>query len=143
MFVLDTNVVSELRKGAKAEKSVVAWASGQPSASMFLSVITVLELENGVLAIERRDPVAGAVLRTWLDDHVLAVFAERVLPLDVNVARRCAALHVPNPRAERDAIIAATASVHGMTVVTRNVVDFQPTGVAIINPWNLSGLRPS
>jgi toxin FitB len=143
MFILDTNVVSELRKAksATADKNVIAWASSVPAGAMFVSVITLLELETGVLLVERRDPAQGAVLRTWLDSHVLPAFAGRVLPVDVAVAQRCAKLHVPDRRAERDALIAATALVHGMTVVTRNVGDFELTGASIFDPWrHASGL---
>ena len=138
MFVLDTNVVSELRKSkaGKADKNVTAWATGVPAGGLFLSAITVLELETGVLLVERRDPAQGAILRSWLDNQVLPAFAGRVLAVDTAVAQRCARLHVPDHRAERDALIAATALVHGMTVVTRNVADFAPTGVPVLNPWN-------
>jgi len=137
MFVLDTNVVSELRKAkaGTANKNVVAWAGSVFAGSLFLSVIALLELETGVLLVERRDAAQGAMLRTWLDSHVLPAFAGRVLAVDVAVAQRCARLHVPDRRSERDALIAATALVHGMTVVTRNVVDFEPTGVAVLDPW--------
>lgn len=137
MYLLDTNIVSELRKAksAKSNKNVKAWAESVPVAGMFLSVITVLELETGILLIERRDPTQGAVLRTWLDSHVLPAFSGRILAIDTAVAQRCAKLHVPDPRADRDALIAATALVHGMTVVTRNVADFEYTGVEIFNPW--------
>jgi predicted nucleic acid-binding protein len=136
-FLLDTNVVSELRKAkaGKADPHVVAWAAEVPSSSLFLSAITVLELETGVLQVERRDPVQGAILRTWMDRHVLPAFSGRVLPVDTAVALRCASLYVPDPRSERDSLIAATALVHGMTVVTRNVVDFVRTNVVILNPW--------
>jgi len=138
MFLLDTNVVSELRKAkaGKADTKVTAWANGVPYGSLFVSAITVLELEMGVAQAERRDPAQGAILREWLDKHVLPAFHDRVLPIDVAVAQRCAHLHVPDPRAERDALIAATALVHGMTVVTRNVDDFRPTGVPLLNPWD-------
>lgn len=137
MFVVDTNVVSELRKAkaGKADPNVSAWAASIPANQLFLSAISVLELEAGVLLVERRDPAQGAILRAWLDDHVLPAFAGRVLAVDTIVALRCARLHVPDPRAERDALIAATALVHGMTVVTRNVIDFELTGVRIFNPW--------
>ncbi len=137
MYLLDTNIISELRKakGGKADKNVKAWAKSVSATSMFLSVITVLELETGMLLIERRDSKQGAMLRTWLDGHVLPAFSGRILAIDVAVAQRCAKLHVPNPRADRDALIAATALVHGMMVVTRNVADFEPTGVEIFNPW--------
>lgn len=137
MFLLDTHVVSELRraKSGKADAGVVAWASAIPPGSLFISAITVLELETGILQVDRRDAAQGAVLRQWLDLHVLPAFHGRVLPVDTAVAQRCARLHIPDPRAERDALIAATALVHGMTVVTRNVADFEPTGVPLLNPW--------
>lgn len=137
MFLLDTNVISELRKAktGKADQNVLAWAAGVLPGALFLSAITVLELETGVLLVERRDPTQGATLRAWLDHQVLPAFTGRVLGVDTAVAQRCARLHVPDPRAERDALIAATALVHGMTIVTRNVADFVLTGVRIFNPW--------
>jgi predicted nucleic acid-binding protein len=138
MFLLDTNVISELRKAraGKADRNVAAWARAVPAGSLFLSAIVIQELEIGTLLAERRDPSAGAILRAWLDDHVLPAFAERILPVDTTVARRSAALHVPDPRPVRDGLIAATGLVHGMTVVTRNVADFAPTGVPLLNPWD-------
>lgn len=135
MYVLDTNVVSELRKARKADRAIRTWAQALPSSSLYLSAISILELEIGILLIERRDPQQGAVLRAWMDGHVLPAFEGRILAIDTAVAQRCAALHVPSPRSDRDALIAATAFVHGMTVVTRNVEHFQPTGVALVNPW--------
>ncbi len=137
MFVLDTNVVSELRKAntGKADANVVAWANSVLPASLFLSTISILELEMGILLIERRDQEQGKMLRNWLENQVLPTFEERILVVDTAVARQCARLHVPDPCSERDALIAATALVHGMTVVTRNVDDFKPTGIAILNPW--------
>lgn len=135
MYILDTNVVSELRKGRKAHRSVRIWAQALPAASLYLSAISILELEIGILLIERRDRKQGVVLRAWMDEHVLPTFAGRVLAIDTIVAQRCAALHVPNPQSDRDALIAATALVHGMTVATRNVSHFQPMGVALVDPW--------
>ena len=137
MFVLDTNVVSELRKVrlGKADANVAAWAQSVDAADLFVSAITIMELELGVLSMERKDASQGVLLRTWLEQHVLPEFSGRTLPVDTAVAQRCARLHVPDKRGERDALIAATALVHGMTVVTRNTADFKPTGVALINPW--------
>lgn len=138
MFVVDTNVVSELRKAksGRADPGVVAWAQSVPASALFLSVITVLELEARVLKIQRRDPVQGSTLRAWVDHHVLPSFAGRILSIDTAIARRCAELHIPDPRQECDALIAATALVHGMTVVTRNLKDFEHTGAHIFNPWS-------
>jgi predicted nucleic acid-binding protein len=138
MFVLDTNVVSELRKAraGKANQGVTEWARGVPGELMFLSVISLHELEHGVLLAERRDPAQGAVLREWLDTSVAAAFADRLLPVDEAVARRAAVLHVPNPAPFRDALIAATAQVHDMKVVTRNVDDFARFDrLGVVNPW--------
>lgn len=137
MFVLDTNVVSELRKirVGRADPHVAKWADSVDAVDLYLSAITVQELEVGVLLAERRDPAQGAIFRTWLDSHVLPAFAGRILPVDMAVAQRSAKLHVPDPRPIRDALIAGTALVHGMTVVTRNAADFAPTGVPLFNPW--------
>lgn len=135
MYLLDTNVVSELRRPDKADVRVFGWAAAAPVAGFFLSAISVLELELGVLMVERRGDAQGRVLRRWLDDQVLPRFEGRILPVDTAVALRCAQLHVPDPRSSRDALIAATALVHGMVVATRNVSDFAPTGVKTFNPW--------
>ena len=138
MFLVDTNVVSELRKvrSGKAAAAVADWAAELPAARLFISVITLHELEHGVLLAERADPAQGRVLRAWLDESVPAAFAERILPVDEVVARRAAGLHVPDPAPFRDAIIGATALVHGMTVATRNVRDFERfAGLVVIDPW--------
>ncbi len=137
MYLLDTNVISELRKAAskKANENVIHWANTVSAEQLYLSAITILELEMGILLMERSDPTQGAMLRSWLDKQVLPSFSGRTLPVDTAVAQRCAKLHVPNPKSDRDALIAATAIDHHMIVVTRNVQDFSPTGVEIINPW--------
>ena len=137
MHVLDTNVVSELRKAraGKADANVMAWTQSVDAADLFVSAITIMELEFGILSIERRDAAQGALLREWLEQQVLPEFATRTLPVDTAVAQRCARLHIPDKRGEHDALIAATALVHGMSVATRNVADFISTGVTVINPW--------
>lgn len=140
MYVLDTNVLSELRKvrSGKADPNVATWTESVDAADLFVSAISVMELELGVLSIERKDAVQGAMLRSWFEQHVLPEFSTRTLPVDTAVALRCAGLHVPDKRGERDALIAATALVHGMAVVTRNADDFKPTGVTVVNPWEPS-----
>nr|VFK20616.1 MAG: hypothetical protein BECKLFY1418C_GA0070996_10764 [Candidatus Kentron sp. LFY] len=143
MFILDTNVVSALRRPEKADPKLTAWASAIPATSFFLSSITVLELELGTLLKERKDREQGTVLRAWLDHQVLPRFEGRIIAVDSTVARCCAGLHVPNRSAERDALIAASALVHGMTVATRNVADFAPMGVGIFNPWDGNDVRES
>jgi predicted nucleic acid-binding protein len=136
MFLLDTNVISELRRPQRANPNVVAWAAAFPAASFFLSAISILEIEIGTLQLARKDPAQGALLRAWIDEQIMPRFDGRILPVDTNVAQRCARLHVPDPRSERDALIAAKALVHSLTVVTRNTADFEATGVALLNPWN-------
>ncbi len=137
MYLLDTSVVSELRKqtSGKADTNVVAWAKSVPADSLYLSVITIMELEMGALSIQRKDSRQGNLLRLWLDTQVIPSFSGRTISIDVPIAQCCAGLHIPDPRSERDALIAATAIVNGMTVVTRNSPDFEPTGVKLLNPW--------
>jgi len=142
MYLLDTNVVSEMRKAlpaqhrpSKIDWHVQEWVGSVSASELYLSVITLLELELGFLLLERRDPVQGAVIRSWVRGRVLESFSGRVLAVDVAIALRCASLHVPDPLEDRDALIAATALVYGMTLVTRNVSHFERTGVPILNPW--------
>jgi predicted nucleic acid-binding protein len=137
MYLLDTNVVSDLRKAKTggAEPRLIAWAVGVPAHDLYLSVISILELEIGILRMERKDATQGALLRNWMDTQVIPGFANRVIPVDEVIARCCAQLHVPDPKSERDALLAATAVIHGLTIVTRNTSDFESTGVTIVNPW--------
>ena len=137
MCLLDTNVVSELRKAGdgRADARVAAWIAAEDAAGFYISALTLMELEIGILRVERRETEQGRRLRRWMDRHVLPGFGERTLPVDAAVALTCARLHAPGPRAERDALIAATAIVHGMTVVTGNTADFEATGVRLVIPW--------
>lgn len=135
MYLLDTNVISAFRRPQRLSQKVQAWAESVESGDFFLSAITVLEIEQGILARERSDPAQGAILREWFDKDVMPAFEDRILSFDAEIARKCAALHVPDPRPERDAMIAATALIHGLTVVTRNVTDFEKLQVGLIDPW--------
>lgn len=137
MYLLDTNVISELRKAGsgRADLNVIKWAEDKPTSSLFISSITILEIEMGVLQIERKDPKQAAIYRTWLNSNVLKAFTDRVLPFDTSAALKCAQLHVPNPKSERDAMIASTSIVHGLTLVTRNEKDFNHIEIDLINPW--------
>lgn len=137
MYLLDTNALSELRKrrSGKISAAVEAWAGSVDQADMFLSVITIMEIELGIALLEWRDTRQAGVLRLWLHDKVMPAFAGRILPVDTTIALRCARLHVPDTKSERDAWIAATGLVHDLTIVTRNVVDFAGTDVTLLDPW--------
>lgn len=136
MFLLDTNAISELRRPARADPGLLAWAGGVPPADLFISAMTLFEIELGAGQVGRRDAARGAVLRNWIDTQVMLAFRGRILPVDAEVAQRCATLHVPDPRPRGDSVIAAIALVHRLTVVTRNVRDFEPMGVPLLNPWS-------
>lgn len=143
MILLDTNVVSELRKVrlGRADPKVSRWAETLDATELFVSAITVHELEIGVLLAERRNPQQGAMFRAWLESHVLPAFAGRILPVDAAVARRSARMHVPDPGPVNEALILATAQVHGLAVATRNAAGFAPAGVPVIDPWEDPGER--
>jgi toxin FitB len=134
-YLIDTNVLSELRKGPKTDPKVAAWAQTIDETDIFISVVTILEIERGILLGERRDKRQGALLRSWLINRVIPEFKDRILPVDTSIARHCAALQVPDPRPHLDALIAATARVHRLRLVTRNVADFRGTGAELMNPW--------
>lgn len=139
-YILDTNVVSELRKAGdgKADPALLAWLAQRDQTTLYISAITIFELERGIQQKERRDPRQGAMLRGWMERHVRPTFADRILPIDDAVATRCAGLHIPDRRNEADALIAATGLVLGMTVATRNIKDFSDTGVPLVDPWAYS-----
>ena len=135
MYLLDTDVLSHLRRPAQVDPHVAAWVKQVPPADMFLSVISIMEVEIGAQLKARHDPAQGTALRRWIEMRVLRAFRERILPIDLAIAQRCASMHIPGRQPDRDALIAATADVHGLVVVTRNVKDFQPLGVRLLNPW--------
>lgn len=135
-YLLDTNIISELRKPEhRAAPAVRRWVAARPAADLHLSAITILEIEVGIGRIDTRDSTQALRLRRWLEDEVLDAFAGRILPVDLAVARRAARLHVPDPRPDRDALIAGTALAHALTVVTRNTEDFAALGVPSVDPW--------
>lgn len=135
MFLLDTNVVSELRRGRNANEAVRLWAAGQDPATQFLSVVSIQELQYGILLKRRRDPAEAAKIEAWLRNQIMRDFDGRIIVVDTEIALAVAALHVPVRRPERDAWIAATALLHSLTVVTRNTRDFLDAGVELLNPW--------
>jgi toxin FitB len=138
MWLLDTNVLSELRRAglSAADPNVVSWVAAIDPATAFVSVVSMMELEYGILKLTRSDPAQAQSIRRWKTEQIERVFADRILEIDLSIAHRCAALHVPDRKPERDALIAATALVRGLTVVTRNVRDFAAVGLAVINPWD-------
>ena len=139
MFLLDTNIISESRKlgSSRIDPRAAAWLSQTDVEATFVSTMTIFELERGVRQMERRDTVQGTALRRWLDDQIMPTYEHRTLPLSREVALICASLHIPDPKSERDAWIAATAIDAGLTLVTRNVTDFEGMGLELINPFGL------
>jgi toxin FitB len=137
MFLLDTNIISESRKlgTSRIDPHAALWFAQVDVETSFVSAMTIFELERGVRQMERRDAKQGLVLRHWFEDLIMATYEHRTLPLSRAVALVCAGLHIPDPKSERDAWIAATAIEAGLTLVTRNVADFANIGVGIVNPF--------
>jgi len=133
-FILDTNVVSALRVRGR-HLAVEAWAAAHPVADLYITAMTVAELERGVIAKERADAAQGLILRRWFEDHVIPSFSGRVLPSDLPAARILATFRVPEHAPLGDALIGAVAQAAEMTVATRNTRHFQPLGVRCLNPW--------
>ena len=133
-YLLDTNVISETRKGALGNPGVMEWLSKTPSSSLWTSVLVLGELRRGVESLRRRDPRGAAMLDRWLNDH-RAIQGERVLSVDEAVSERWGRLGVPDPLPTVDGLLAATALVHDMTLVTRNTRDVLRTGVTLFNPF--------
>ena len=139
-YLLDTNVVSELRKRrGVVDERVREWAEVHAADTSHLSVVTIMEFDLGIALRARHDPRSAAILRSWLEDSLLPTYRNRILEVDLTVARRAAHLHVPDPMEERDGLIAATAIIHGLTLVTRNTTHFERTGVPLVNPWEFEG----
>ena len=135
MYLVDTTVLSAMRRQDKADPQFATWVRATPPEEMYLSVLSLYEIKVGALRVARRDPMQGRDLDRWLRNFVIAAFVDRILVVSPAVSLRCAALHVPHPRPVIDSLIAATALEHQLTVVTRNVADFQPMGVGILDPW--------
>jgi predicted nucleic acid-binding protein len=135
MYLLDTNVLSELRRGKRADAKVATWSRAVHPTDLFLSIVTILEVERGILLVERRDKKQGAMLRAWLNERVMPQFDGRILAVDTAIAQKCAALQIPHPRPHLDALIAATAIVHQLKLATRNIRDFEDIGLEVVNPW--------
>tara|TARA_R110001592_G_scaffold341474_1_gene630555 strand:+ start:27062 stop:27484 length:423 start_codon:yes stop_codon:yes gene_type:complete len=137
MYLLDTNVISELRKvkSGKADKHIESWSFQVDPQLLYVSSIVIHEIELGILLAERSDRAKGKVLRKWMSEHVLPAFDGRILSVDKDVVLVSAKYHVPDPKPYRDTLIAASAVVHDMTIVTRNVGDFNLDGLKVFNPW--------
>ena len=137
MFLLDTNIISESRKlgSSRIDPRAARWFDQIDLEETFVSAMTIFELELGVRQMERRDAKQGSALRHWLDDQILPTYENRTLPLSRDIALICAGLHIPDPKSERDAWIAATAIDAKLTLASRNVADFAGMGVELINPF--------
>ena len=135
MYLLDTNVISETRRPGRMHRNVRAWLEQTSPESLYTSVIVMMELERGVLGMERKDPAQGAILREWLEQVIKPAFNGRILPIDEATVGICARLHIPDRAPENDSWIAATAKQHGLTLATRNVKDMRHAGIKLFDPF--------
>ena len=137
-FVLDTNVVSEARKGSRANEGVMRWLSSVVEEDLYLSVLVIGEVRQGVEGWRRRDPLQAGRLEAWLTG-LRRTYADRILPIDVEAAEEWGRMNAPDPISSRDGLMAATAKVRGMTFVTRSTADVERTGVALLDPFSNTG----
>lgn len=135
MYLIDTNVISELFKAGKADLKVREWAANNEHYEMYTSALVIMEIEKGILQKERKDSAQAAKIRHWFNHSVINSFHDRILAVDAEVALCCAKMHVPDPKSMTDSLIAATAIIHHLTLVTRNTKDFELTGATVLNPW--------
>jgi hypothetical protein len=135
MFLLDTNVVSDIRRPKRLTPHAARWFSTVPAAQLHISTVTVFEIQHGIIALGRRDAERASHLQQWLEASVLTAFDGRIVPLDTSAALRSAELHRGRTRIDADRLIAAVALVHGMTLVTRNTRDFAGMGVKVLDPF--------
>ncbi|HEX5761098.1 MAG TPA: type II toxin-antitoxin system VapC family toxin [Thermoanaerobaculia bacterium] len=134
-YLVDTNVLSEARKSRRCDPGVASWFSAVPATEIYVSALTAGEIRKGVEARRRRDELAARALERWLEE-LMTTYADRILPVDEEVADRWGRLNVPDALPPIDGLLAATASVHGLTLVTRNVRHVERTGVALLNPFS-------
>jgi toxin FitB len=134
-YLVDTNVLSEARKSWRCDPGVASWFSAVPATEIYVSALTAGEIRKGVEARRRRDEQAARALERWLEE-LMTTYADRILPVDEEVADRWGRLNVPDPLSPIDGPLAATASVHGLTLVTRNVRHVERTGVELLNPFS-------
>ncbi len=137
-FLIDTNLISELRKKGRCDPNVSAWQFEASRHEFFISVITMMEIRHAILMAKRKNASFAALLEQWFEVQVKPAFDGFVLPIDLAIAERCAALLGERSRSLADALIAATAYVNDLTLATRNVADFVDTGVKLVNPWEPS-----
>lgn len=134
-FVLDTNVLSEARKGSRANPGVIRWLSSVVTEDLYVSVLAIGEIRQGIEGLRGRDPVQADHLESWLA-RLRRDYADRILPVDLEAAEEWGRMNVPDPISTRDGLMAATAKTRGMTFVTRNTADVERTGAELLNPFS-------
>lgn len=136
MYLLDTNIISATRRRMPDNASVFEWLATVDNTLIYTNAIVMMELERGILSMERKDKQQGKILRLWFEDTVKPSFAERILSITDKTAQICAKIHIPDHAPENDAWIASTAIEHRLILVTRNVADFKKIAVKLFNPFD-------